>query len=124
MASEHNFAVRRVEEEDKMEDHEGPTELITVYYSSVAGNKDMNKAQFEIESTLRACRINFELKDVAASFRDRIRMRSFANDTTALPPQIVNGYQYCGGYEEFVLAMEKKSLAEFLKLDRKIDQSI
>lgn len=56
----------------------------------------MRKAQTEIESTLQANKIDYEIKDIAASSRDKIRMRSYANNEKALPPQIVNGNHYCG----------------------------
>ena len=56
----------------------------------------MRKGQQEIEHALQANKIDYEIKDVAASQFDKIKMRSFANDQKALPPQIVNNRQYCG----------------------------
>ena len=56
----------------------------------------MRKGQQEIEYALQANKIDYEIKDVAASQFDKIKMRSFANDQKALPPQIVNNRQYCG----------------------------
>ena len=56
----------------------------------------MRKAQQHIESTLQANKIDYEIKDIAASQFDKIKMRSYANDQKALPPQIVNKHHYCG----------------------------
>ena len=45
---------------------------------------------------MQSYKIDYEIKDVAASGRDKIRMRSYAEDEKALPPQIVNKHNYCG----------------------------
>ena len=72
----------------------------------------MRKAQSEIESTLQANKVDYEIKDVAASDRDKIRMRSYANDKKALPPQIVNGHQYCGVSMDLVCIHPRRILIE------------
>jgi len=100
------------------------SEKITLYFSTIPSNHEMRKGQQEIEYALQANKIDYEIKDVAASQFDKIKMRSFANDQKALPPQIVNNRQYCGDYTGFQKAMETKTLGEFLKLKRKLDLSI
>ena len=56
----------------------------------------IKKQQQHIEFVLEANKIKYEMIDVAASDRARIRMRSYADNDKALPPQIVKGHQYLG----------------------------
>lgn len=54
--------------------------------------------------------------DISQDNALREEMRAKAGNPKAIPPQIVNGDQYCGDYELFVEAVEQNTLQEFLKL--------
>jgi len=58
-----------------------------------------------------------ELVDIALDSSARDRMREIAANKTALPPQLANGDVYCGGYDEFDLAVEDEILDQFLKVN-------
>ena len=57
-----------------------------------------------------------EYIDVAASEEAKKKMRDLSGNPKALPPQIFNDDQYCGGFEAFDNALEDERLEEFLKL--------
>lgn len=54
--------------------------------------------------------------DVAQDSDALDKMRELVGDEGALAPQIANGDEYCGGFEEFEAAIEGEHLGEFLKL--------
>jgi glutaredoxin-related protein len=66
--------------------------------------------------TLTSKKIEFNKVDVAASEDAKKKMREIAGNPTALPPQLCNGDQYCGGFAAFEEAVEAEELNQFLKL--------
>ncbi|XP_074903622.1 SH3 domain-binding glutamic acid-rich-like protein 3 isoform X1 [Buteo buteo] len=72
--------------------------------------------QSEVTRILDGKNIKYELVDISQDNALREEMRAKAGNPKAIPPQIVNGDQYCGDYELFVEAVEQNTLQEFLKL--------
>uniref|UniRef100_A0A7M4E937 SH3 domain-binding glutamic acid-rich-like protein 3 n=1 Tax=Crocodylus porosus TaxID=8502 RepID=A0A7M4E937_CROPO len=72
--------------------------------------------QSEVMRVLDGKHIKYELVDISQDNALREEMRAKAGDPKAIPPQIVNGDQYCGDYEGFVEAVEQNILQQFLKL--------
>jgi hypothetical protein len=56
----------------------------------------IKKQQQKIEMILDSKKIPYDKRDVAASEEDKKKMRELSGNQTALPPQLVNGEQYCG----------------------------
>ncbi|XP_074471006.1 SH3 domain-binding glutamic acid-rich-like protein 3 [Sebastes fasciatus] len=89
---------------------------ITVYASSVSGNKEMKKQQQRITMVLDGKGIAYTVIDISASEEDKKTMRDLVGDPKALPPQIFNGDVHCGDFAAFDLAVEDGKINEFLKL--------
>jgi len=89
---------------------------IDYYYSSVSSNLEIKKHQQKIEMILDAKKIPYQKLDVAADESLKAKMREIAKNPTALPPQLCNGDQYCGGFDAFDEAVEADELEKFLKL--------
>ncbi|XP_032226691.1 SH3 domain-binding glutamic acid-rich-like protein 3 [Nematostella vectensis] len=90
---------------------------ITVYISRQSANNQMKKQQNWIDMVLKSVTdIEVEVVDISVDPELKDKMRALMNDETALPPQIFNGEQYCGGYDELFNANEDGTLEEFLKL--------
>ncbi|KAI3363757.1 hypothetical protein L3Q82_001371 [Scortum barcoo] len=58
----------------------------------------MRKRQDRIFSILESKKILFQRVDISQNSEDKDLMRKLAGNPTALPPQIVNGNNYCGPY--------------------------
>ncbi|RDD39194.1 SH3 domain-binding glutamic acid-rich-like protein 3 [Trichoplax sp. H2] len=89
---------------------------VTYYCSSVSSNLQMKKAQQQIEMILDSKKIQYEKIDIATSEDMKKKMREMSGDPKALPPQLFNNSTYCGGYTEFMEAVEDENLNGFLKL--------
>uniref|UniRef100_A0A8D2MH70 SH3 domain-binding glutamic acid-rich-like protein 3 n=1 Tax=Zonotrichia albicollis TaxID=44394 RepID=A0A8D2MH70_ZONAL len=74
------------------------------------------RSKSEVTRILDGKNIKYELVDISQDNALREEMRAKAGNPKAIPPQIVNGDQYCGDYELFVEAVEQNTLQEFLKL--------
>ncbi|KAM6906457.1 SH3 domain-binding glutamic acid-rich-like protein 3 [Lycodopsis pacificus] len=90
--------------------------LIKVYYSSVSSCQKMKKHQQHIFNVLSSKKIKFDAVDIAQDCAVKDLMRKLVGDQTALPPQIVNGDNYCGDYKAFENAIEEEALESFLKI--------
>ena len=89
---------------------------IDYYYSSVSGDLEIKKNQDRIRNVLDSKKIAYTKIDVAASEEDKAKMRKIVGDEKALPPQLANGDQYCGNFDQFEEAIECEELEKFLKL--------
>ncbi|XP_012784588.1 SH3 domain-binding glutamic acid-rich-like protein 3 [Ochotona princeps] len=89
---------------------------IKIYYTSVSGSREVKQRQEEVTRILDIYKIKYELIDVSVSFKVLEEMRMKVS-TTALPPQIFNGQEYCGDYEMFHEAKENKEILKFLKME-------
>lgn len=69
-----------------------------------------------MRTQLEAHKVPFVVIDVAQDSDALEKMRELVGDEGALAPQIANGDEYCGGFEEFEAAIEGEHLGEFLKL--------
>jgi len=87
----------------------------TVMFNCLISSQ-VKKRQMRIRTVLEAKKIPFEVIDVAQDQDALERMRQVVDDEEALAPQIVNGDEYCGNFEEFEAAIEAENLEEFLKL--------
>lgn len=113
------------------------TGKVTLFISGISGSKEIKKRQQRICTMLEAYKIPFETIDVASDNAQLERMRELATkgktktkdtddddddeeeddeDEIVVAPQIANGDEYCGGFEEFENAIELENLEEFLKL--------
>ncbi|XP_062889807.1 LOW QUALITY PROTEIN: SH3 domain-binding glutamic acid-rich-like protein 3 [Mobula hypostoma] len=90
---------------------------IRVYYTTVAGSREVKSQQSEVTRVLDSKGIKYEMIDIAQNNALKEEMRSKSGNPSALPPQIFNGDQHCGGYEDFVEAVETNDVRKFLKLD-------
>lgn len=89
---------------------------INYYYSSVSSNLEIKKQQERIQNVLDGKKIPYNKIDIAASEADKAKMRQVVGDEKALAPQLANGDQYCGDFEQFNEAIEEENLNGFLKL--------
>lgn len=108
---------------------------VTLFISGISGSKEIKKRQQHISTMLQAQKIPFEIVDVASDPAALDRMRELVTkgkpkikdpddeeeddeeeEEVILAPQIANGDEYCGGYEDFENAIEMENLKEFLKL--------
>lgn len=89
---------------------------INYYYSSVSSNLEIKKQQERIQNVLDGKKIPYNKIDIAASEADKAKMRQVVGDEKALAPQLANGDQYCGNFEQFNEAIEEENLNGFLKL--------
>ncbi|XP_072890672.1 SH3 domain-binding glutamic acid-rich-like protein 3 isoform X1 [Hemitrygon akajei] len=78
---------------------------------------DVKSQQSEVARVLDSKGIQYEMIDIAQNNSLKEEMRSKSGNPSALPPQIFNGDQHCGGYEDFVEAVETSDVRKFLKLD-------
>ncbi|KAK3759630.1 hypothetical protein RRG08_008212 [Elysia crispata] len=89
---------------------------VTVYISMISSDMERKKQQQKIEMILSSKKIDCEYVDVSASHDALEKMRELTNDAHALPPQIVNGDDYCGDFSAFEEAVENGDLKGFLKI--------
>jgi hypothetical protein len=99
-----------------------------VYYAEISASKEMKKRQQRVMMILDSKVIPYEAIDITEPGKepDKDFMLNNAKprgDTKKVfSPQIFNGEQYCGDYEDFDLANENDVLEEFLnvpKVERK-----
>uniref|UniRef100_A0A8C2B206 SH3 domain-binding glutamic acid-rich-like protein n=1 Tax=Cyprinus carpio TaxID=7962 RepID=A0A8C2B206_CYPCA len=96
--------------------------VIRVYIASSSGSVAVKKHQQAIVGFLEANRINFEEVDITMLEDQRLWMyRNIPEEKrpekgNPLPPQIFNGDDYCGDYEDFFLSKEMNTVFSFLRL--------
>ncbi|GCC26814.1 SH3 domain-binding glutamic acid-rich-like protein 3 [Chiloscyllium punctatum] len=90
---------------------------VKVYYTTVTGSREVKSQQSEVMRVMDGKGITYELIDIAQNNSLKEEMRIKSGNPKALPPQIFNGEQHCGGYEDFVEAVEMADVRKFLKLD-------
>ncbi|XP_041068130.1 SH3 domain-binding glutamic acid-rich-like protein 3 isoform X1 [Carcharodon carcharias] len=90
---------------------------VRVYYTTVAGSREVKSQQSEVTRVMDSKGIKYEMIDIAQNNSLKEEMRTKSGNPNALPPQIFNGEQHCGGYEDFVEAVETSDVRKFLKLD-------
>ncbi|XP_035278801.1 SH3 domain-binding glutamic acid-rich-like protein 2 isoform X2 [Anguilla rostrata] len=96
--------------------------VIRVYIASSSGSVVIKKRQQAIVGFLEANRITFEEVDITMLEDQRLWMyRNIPEDKhpdkgNPLPPQIFNGEQYCGDYEDFFQSKENNTVFAFLGL--------
>ncbi|XP_078279342.1 LOW QUALITY PROTEIN: SH3 domain-binding glutamic acid-rich-like protein 3 [Rhinoraja longicauda] len=90
---------------------------IRVYYTTVAGSREVKSQQSEVTRVMDSKALSTKMIDIAQNNSVKEEMRSKSGNPSALPPQIFNGDQHCGGYEDFVEAVEASDVRKFLKLD-------
>ncbi|XP_066496362.1 SH3 domain-binding glutamic acid-rich-like protein 3 [Tiliqua scincoides] len=89
---------------------------IRVYYTSVTGSREVKKRQSEVLRILDGNSMKYELVDVSISESLLQEMRNKTGKSDAIPPQIFNGEQYCGGFEMLHEASENEEVRKFLKM--------
>lgn len=89
---------------------------IKVYSTSVTCSREIKAQQSDLTRILEGKCIKFESVDISQDNSLRDEMRTKSGNPKASPPQIFNGDEYCGDYEQFMEAVEADSLNEFLKL--------
>ncbi|KAG7323713.1 hypothetical protein KOW79_013415 [Hemibagrus wyckioides] len=90
---------------------------IIIYMSSASGSKEIKKQQEAIFRFLDAKHIRYYAKDITLHSFLKAEMREKVGNPSALPPQVFNGSQYCGDYEAFSDAMERRMPLSFFKMD-------
>lgn len=92
--------------------------VITVYISGISGNKEVKKRQQRVQMILESKNVEYEAIDIAEPDRqaERDRVKNCGANQPSLPPQIFNGEEYCGDYDQFDLANETDELEKFLKI--------
>ncbi|XP_055500196.1 SH3 domain-binding glutamic acid-rich-like protein 3 [Leucoraja erinacea] len=95
---------------------------VQLYISSVSASSVLRSQQSEVERVLEIKGINYKPIDISVSEALLEEMRSRAGDPDALPPQIFNGNNYCGDYNQFYEAVENDEIYDFLKLREKETQ--
>ncbi|CAM4677679.1 unnamed protein product [Leuciscus chuanchicus] len=96
--------------------------VIRVYIASSSGSVAVKKHQQAIVGFLEANRISFEEVDITMLEDQRFWMyRNIPEEKrpekgNPLPPQIFNGDDYCGDYEDFFQSKETNTVFSFLRL--------
>lgn len=96
---------------------------IMVYMTSVSSRLQITKQQRAILDFLDARGINYRPIDMCANTKARGQMleklpeESKEEGKTILPPQVFNGEDYCGDYEQFFDARECDLIYSFFKLE-------
>ncbi|KAF7656886.1 hypothetical protein LDENG_00035080 [Lucifuga dentata] len=89
---------------------------IKLYYTTVTASREVKSQQAEVMRILESKSIKYETIDISVGGEIRDEMRSKSGNPTAVPPQLFNGDQYCGDYEQFSEAVEADTVEQFLKL--------
>nr|XP_033813374.1 SH3 domain-binding glutamic acid-rich-like protein 3 [Geotrypetes seraphini] len=89
---------------------------IKLYCTSVTCSREIKAHQSDVTRILDGKCIKYEMVDISQDNSLREEMRTKSGDPKATPPQIFNGDEYCGDYEQFRDAVEGDALNEFLKL--------
>lgn len=95
-----------------------------MYISGNSGNQKIENEQQQIQRVLQMRKIEFELVDIMlpgnqnerAFMRERGKKKE--GQRNVIPPQIFNGQEFRGDYEDFDVANEDDVLEEFLGLER------
>ncbi|KAK7132512.1 hypothetical protein R3I93_018901 [Phoxinus phoxinus] len=96
--------------------------VVRVYIASSSGSVAVKKHQQAIVGFLEANRINFEEVDITMLEDQRFWMyRNIPEEKrpekgNPLAPQIFNGDDYCGDYEDFFQSKETNTVSSFLRL--------
>jgi len=69
-----------------------------------------------MKDVLDTLKIECEVVDVAEDGNLQ-KMREKSGNEKLLAPQLFNGDQHCGGYDDFEVAVEDKNVTGFLKLE-------
>ncbi|XP_035687019.1 SH3 domain-binding glutamic acid-rich-like protein 2 isoform X2 [Branchiostoma floridae] len=101
--------------------------VIKVYITGVSASTQLRKHQQDVLDIIGGMKIEHEMIDV--SIDDDARQFMWTNSKQPekgkpLPPQIFNGEEYCGGWEEFEVAKENEQVYDFLKLDKPAGEKI
>lgn len=97
---------------------------VRVFVATNTGNKEIENGQQTIFQVLKTRNIEYETIDIAApgmqEQRKFMREKGKKKDGQrfALPPQIFNGEEYRGNFEDFDIANEDDMLEEFLGKER------
>jgi len=98
---------------------------VRIFLSRNTGNKEIETSQQKILMVLTTRVIPFDTIDISAPGMEEMRRfmrergRKREGQRNVLPPQIFNGEEYRGDYEEFDIANEDDDLEEFLGIPRK-----
>ncbi|PWS22511.1 hypothetical protein DKP78_18005, partial [Enterococcus faecium] len=90
--------------------------VLTIYFSSVSGSREVKQQQSEIFQYLDAKKIMYKPMDITQDSSIKDEMRSRVGNPTAMPPQVFNGDTYCGDYSMFFQAVEAGKAEVFFKL--------
>ncbi|XP_056588669.1 SH3 domain-binding glutamic acid-rich-like protein 2 [Triplophysa dalaica] len=96
--------------------------VIRVYVASSSGSVAVKKHQQAVVGFLESNRINFEEVDITMLEDQRLWMyqnipeKKQPEKGNPLPPQIFNGDDYCGDYEDFFQSKETNTVSSFLRL--------
>ncbi|XP_036446669.1 SH3 domain-binding glutamic acid-rich-like protein 2 [Colossoma macropomum] len=97
--------------------------VIRVYIASSSGSLAVKKNQQAVVGFLEANRISFEEVDITMQEEQRLWMyqnippEKRPEKGNPLPPQIFNGAEYCGDYEDFFQSKETNTVFSFLRLN-------
>jgi len=95
-----------------------------LYISGNSGNQKIENEQQQIQRVLQMRKIDFELVDIMLpgnqNERTFMRERGKKKDgqRNVIPPQIFNGQEFRGDFEDFDISNEDDVLEEFLGLER------
>jgi len=95
-----------------------------LYISGNSGNQKIENEQQQIQRVLQMRKLEFELVDIMlpgnqnerAFMRERGKKKD--GQRNVIPPQIFNGQEFRGDFEDFDIANEDDVLEEFLGLER------
>ncbi|XP_076128230.1 SH3 domain-binding glutamic acid-rich-like protein 3 [Alosa pseudoharengus] len=90
--------------------------VLTIYFSSVSGSRELKQQQSEIFQYLDAKQIMYKAVDITQDTSIKDEMRKRVGNQTAMPPQVFNGDAYCGDYSQFFDAREDGKAEVFFKL--------
>jgi len=97
---------------------------VRIFVASNTGNKEIENGQQTIAHVLKTRNIEYETIDISAPGMQeqkkfmREKGKKKDGQRFALPPQIFNGEEYRGNFEDFDIANEDDMLEEFLGKDR------
>jgi len=97
---------------------------VRLYISGNSGNQKMENEQQQIQRVLQMRKIEFELVDIMlpgnqnerAFMRERGKKKD--GQRNVIPPQIFNGQEFRGDFDDFDISNEDDVLEEFLGLER------
>jgi len=95
---------------------------VTVYMTTITSTVAILKKQRAVQDFLEARKIDFQLIDMCSDLTARPKMLDLMPEdeknekSPILPPQIFNGRDYCGDYNEFEDAKEMDLIYSFFKL--------